>query len=154
MLIASGGLLAQQHGQAPLTYKVQVLVMADDDIQMLAERYIMRELRLRHDVTIVEENTEWDLRFNVKVLSTVEGKRLGFAMSVTTARLHNVSLFQKIFKDTTSRDMFNKYLKGSYDFVYSYLHVGPIDGLQELCGRAVADIDINALERRGKSAED
>lgn len=148
MLVTGANLLAQEQSQATRPYNVQVLVVADDDIQALAESYIMRELRSRHDITLVEEKAEWELRFNVKVLSTVGGTKLGFAMSVTAARHHSTSLLKRIFLDTTKYDLFDDYLKGSYDFVDTFLHVGPIDGLRELCGRAVADIDINALEQQ------
>ena len=148
LLITSTDLCAQQQDRAPRSFDVQALVIADDDIQALAERYIMRELRLLPEITLVEEMAEWELRFNVKVLTSIEGERLGFAMSVTAARLHNVSLFKTIFPDTTKHYLFDDLLEGSYNFVHSFLHVGPIDGLRKLCGTAVRDIDINALEQR------
>ena len=142
--------LAQTHHEGSQHFTVKVIVDADDDIQALAERYILRELRLLPEVTLVEEMAEWELRFNVKVLTSIEGERLGFAMSVTAARLHNVSLFKTIFPDTTKHYLFDDLLEGSYNFVHSFLHVGPIDGLRKLCGTAVRDIDINLLEQRRK----
>lgn len=153
ILATSADLFAQEQSQETRSFDVQVLVIADDDIQALAEKYIMRELRSSSDVTIVEDKAEWELRFNVTVLSAIGGKRLGFAMSVTAARHADVSLFKKIFPDTTRHYLFNDYLYGSYDFIDTFLHVGPIEGLRELCGRAVADIDIDALERQRKFEE-
>ena len=147
MLVTGANLLAQDQSQATRPLDVLVLVVADDDIQALAESYIMRELRSRHDMSLVEENADWELRFNVTVLSSIGGKRLGFAMSVTAARHHNASLLKRIFPDTTKHDLIDDFLDGSYEFIDTFLHVGPIEGLRELCGRAVADIDINALER-------
>ena len=121
ILVTSTNLCAQQQDRAPRSFDVQALVIADDDIQALAERYIMRELRLVPEITLVEEMAEWELRFNVKVLTSIEGERLGFAMSVTAARIHNVSLLKSIFPDTTTHSLIDDYLDGSYDFIDTFL---------------------------------
>ena len=44
MLVSGSNLLAQEPSQATRFFDVRVLVIADDDIQALAESYITREL--------------------------------------------------------------------------------------------------------------
>lgn len=129
----------------PWSTSVKVNVAANDNIKGQIESYIKRELRSLSDVTVVDEEAEWELQIVAMEPATKGGYKTGIILSVVI-----ISRFPNGIMSAVVQEQYKESIKNMTGDLYYYpdhwLRVGDNDALRTMCFELSAEFDSTHLE--------
>jgi hypothetical protein len=137
------------------SFRVQVIVQADEQLKNMIESFIKRELRSLNDVAVTDKDPRYVIGIVALQAKAVEGAELdSIALSlVIRASASTVpisSLTAPADAEREPKDNAVDVYKGTDTLIQHGLFMTPIDGLKRACEEIIADFDSDALEPRRK----
>jgi len=142
--------------------RVKVNVSADENISSRIESYIKRELRSLQDVTVVEDNANYEILIIALEPETISGHKTGgivlsililepidVATLVNVLKIYNIIYPEKI--NQAGKIIGAQQPCCVHDF---RLQTGPAEDLKRLCEEMVADFDSKFLEYGRKTYQE
>ena len=138
LLFMAAPLLAGQ--PRPAFTSISVTVSSRDaDLRAKVKSYIERELRSLGDVLITDKNPVYELRIMSLSLGTPRGDQTGYVLTGVITMGVLLDIPQSVNK--TDAEWITRQVERVREYRNTYVLVGGLDSLRELCANLVTSID-------------
>lgn len=139
--------------------RLRLTITADEAISAQVTSYITREIRALGDVTVADDNPDWEMHIIAMQMVGKDKTVYGIALSAVLLQRSLLGPSLEVIKnwDVKLEDAQQKYLNvmvaaamKTFTLVNYKLRTGPPESLQDICAAIVAEFDAKQLEPERK----
>jgi hypothetical protein len=138
-------------GQEALKFhgSVKLSISGEESIKNEITSFMSRELRELSDVTVVDENPDWEISVVAMESHLKSGQKTGFVISVVLFQHYNPKVFDILF-DKKHAEVAKNLMTRAVIYLDHWLRSGSTEELKTVCQGLVADFDSKHLAEARK----